>query len=69
MNCYKPFGVKPEESDLYSNFGINSNFEVLDINANYNLNRGDDEQSVKELMEIHSDEEFFRDNYILGKKK
>jgi len=68
MNCYKSFGIKPGESNLYSNFGVNSKFEVLDLNANYNLNRGDDEQSVKELMEIHSDEEFFRDNYILGKK-
>ena len=75
MNCYKSFGIKPGESNLYSNFGVNSNFEVLDLNANYCLSRGggtdgipDPEQSVEELMEIHSDKDFFRDNYILGKK-
>mgnify|MGYP007000102116 len=28
----------------------------------------DPEQSVEELMELRSDKEFFRDNYILGKK-
>ena len=75
MNCYYPFKVKTGESNLYSNFGVNANFEVLDLNANYCLSRGgvtdgipDPEQSVEELMELHSDKEFFRDNYILGKK-
>ena len=67
----------PKKSRLYMNFGRNMNFEVLDLNANYCLSRGgvtdgipDPEQSVEELMELHSDSDvtFFREHYILGKK-
>ena len=59
----------PRKSKLYMNFGRNMMFHVLDLNANYNSPIDSDYvQSVEELMEIYSDEEFFRDNYILSKK-
>ena len=74
----KLLNVKKSKSQIFGNFGKNQEYENLDFNKNYYLSRGgetdgisDPQQSVKQLMEMHYDNEihFFNEWYKDAKKE